>query len=84
MLSAEDIAGCNNEHIWNYDFLVWNDEEYDKIAEEKMKLLDHLKVMLDLLIDYKNSSGVADEELFDKYVETINTFFGPMSRFSTS
>lgn len=75
LLSADDIAACNNEHIWNYDFLVWNDEEYDEIVEEKMKLLDHLKVMFDLLIDYKNSSRITDEELFEKYVETINTFF---------
>lgn len=75
LLSASDINTCNNEHIWNHDYLEWDDDEYDGIADEKLKMLNHLKVMFDLLLSFKASSGASEEELIDKFVENINTYF---------
>lgn len=75
LLSTSDINACNNEHIWNNDYLEWNDDEYDGIADEKLKMLNHIKVMFDLLLSFKASSGASKEELFEKYVEHINTYF---------
>lgn len=75
LLNANDINACNNEHVWNRDYLEWDDDEYDGISDVKIKLLDNLKTMFDILLDYQNSSGASDEEIFDNYVEEINTFF---------
>lgn len=46
LLSARDINACNNEHIWNHDYLEWDDDEYDGIVDNKLKMLNHLKVMV--------------------------------------
>jgi hypothetical protein len=73
--SAVDINTCNNEHIWNHKYLEWDDEEYNGISAEKIKLLEHLKVMFDLLLAFQVSSGVSDDELIEKYVDSINMFF---------
>ena len=75
LLSARDINACNNEHIWNHDYLEWDDDEYDGIVDNKLKMLNHLKVMFDLLLSFKASSGASEEELIEKFVENINTYF---------
>lgn len=75
LFSGNDIDACNNEHIWNDDFLQWNDEEYNGIAQEKVKLLNHLKVMFSLLISYKSNHSVCNDDLLVEYVKKINMFF---------
>ena len=75
LLNASDINSCNNEHIWNHDYLEWDDDEYDEIADEKMKMLNHLKVMFDLLLRFRASSGASEEGLIEMFVENINTYF---------
>jgi hypothetical protein len=73
--SSKEINDCNNEHIWKYEFLKWEDNEYGGIAEEKIKMLHHLKVMFDLLLSFKSGCGVSDDELIEKFIENINSFF---------
>lgn len=75
LFCANDINACNNEHIWNHAFLEWNDDEYANVLEEKIKQLNHMKVMFDLLIEFKSNNAVADEELIEKFVDDINKFF---------
>ena len=75
LLSANDINVCNNEHIWNHNYLEWDDKEYDGITDEKLKMLNNLKVMLDLLLSFKESGGASEEKLIEKFVEKINTYF---------
>lgn len=75
LLSTSDINTCNNDHIWNHDYLEWADDEYGNIVEDKLKLLNHLKVMFDLLLDFCAASGASEEELIEKYVQEINKFF---------
>lgn len=75
LLSPKEIDKCNNEHIWNSEYLEWNDDEYDDLAEKKIKMLDHLKVMFDLLLAYKAKKAIPNDELIAKYVELINLFF---------
>ena len=75
LLNADDINACNNEHIWIDTYLNWDDGKYANIEKEKIKQLNHMKVMFDLLIDYRENNAVADKELIDKFVDDINKFF---------
>lgn len=75
LYSANDINQCNNEHIWKHDYLEWNDSEYGKIAEEKQKLLQHFKVMLDLLLSFKGRGVASNKEMVEKFVDNINLYF---------
>ncbi len=75
LLEEAEINNCNNEHIWNNQYLEWEDGEYGKLEESRKKQLNHLKTMLELLLVYKKQSNITDETLIKNYIEVINTFF---------
>lgn len=75
LLCSNEINKCNNEHIWKHAYLDWDDAEYENINEEKQKMLKHLKVMFDLLLSFKTKGEALNEDLFEKYVDEINTIF---------
>lgn len=74
--NPDEIDACNNEHIWNPNFLEWEDKEYGCIETQKLTLLNHLKVMFDLLIAYQKQCNVdSSDTIFDQYVDTIDAYF---------
>ncbi|WP_026503952.1 DUF262 domain-containing protein [Butyrivibrio sp. NC3005] len=75
LLDAININACNNEHVWNHSFLEWDDDEYGNVAEEKIKQLNHMKIMFDLLLDFKTNNNVTDEKIIEKFLDNINKFF---------
>lgn len=75
LLAANDINACKNEHIWNHTYLEWDDDEYANVGGEKIKQLNHLKVMFNLLLEFKANNEVTDENLIEKFVDDINAFF---------
>ncbi len=80
---AKYIDMCNNQHIWNEDFLIWKDDEYNSLEDKKKKQMDNFKVMLDLLLEYKKSSGIYDGKLINEYASVIYSFFDSNSGYET-
>ena len=76
---ATEIDRCNNEHIWNDSFLLWQDDEYNSLEDKKKKQMDHFKVMVDLLLEYRKSSGISYDKLIDEYTDVITSFFDSSS-----
>lgn len=81
--NASEIDKCNNEHIWNDSYLIWQDDEFDCLNENKKKQLNHFKVMSDLLLGYKASRGTSFDKLIKEYAGVINTYFNSNPGYET-
>lgn len=75
LYSADIINNCNNEHIWHDSFIMWQDDEFGCLNQNKIIQLNHFKEMLNLLIENVNSKEISFDKAFIDYIEEIKTFF---------
>ena len=81
--SADGIDKCNNEHIWSNSYLIWQDDEFGCLDEKKKKQLNHFKVMLDLLLEYRENNEIEDGMLMEEYTKVINNYFDNIKGYET-
>ena len=75
-LSDENcINKCNNEHIWSNSFLKWMDEEYNELEDKKSKQLNHLRTMMNLLLEYKKENHLDNTDIMEHYAKFIRSYF---------
>lgn len=81
--NSDEISKCNNEHIWNDSYLMWQDNEFGCLNETKKKQLNHLKTMIDLLLEHKAIKGTSYDKLIEEYAGVIKAYFDDNAGYET-